>query len=46
MIIGHSDFVEEHFVETCTTRHLAKGTNFDARGFHIDDETCEAFVLW
>ena len=43
--VGHMHFVEEHFIETCPTSHLAKWTNLDAWRIHIHQETSEAFVL-
>ena len=45
MIGWNAHFVEEHFVETCATRHLAQRTNLDTFGVHVDDEAAETFVL-
>ena len=45
MIVGNTHFVEEHFVETCTTGHLAKRTNFYTRCAHVNDEARETFVF-
>ena len=46
MIVWDNYFVEEHLIETCTTRHLTQWANFDAWCMHVDDESRETFVLW
>ena len=46
VIVGNAHFVEEHFVETCSTCHLAQWANLDTRRVHVDNEAGETFVFW